>query len=137
MPKLVPTHTVMLKRDHPQGHKDDKGNVRQVSVQPRIGEPFDFTDEEVEHVNAHRDTGLRPPVNEGGDNQSQALRDQANEAAQKAADLAAKTGTAQNDAAVTARAAAVAKQGKKPARDPEISRQSLLGQAQEEEDEDL
>lgn len=135
MPTLVPTHTVILKRDHPKGEKDKDGNVRQVSVSPKIGEPFDFSDEEADHVLSHRDTGLRQPVNESKGDQSAALRDDVESEAKAGADRASQNNSAPNDAAVTARSGALLRgSAKKTARDPEVLRENV---GQQDEDEEL
>lgn len=135
MPRLVANHSVVVKRDDPDGKKDKNGNVRQVSVRPRVGEPFDFTDAEAKDVRAHVDYGLREPINETGD-QSQAIRDEIEGEAKQAADEAARTRTAGNDAANTARTAAATRSGRKPSKDPEIERNTLLGDAKAAENED-
>jgi hypothetical protein len=111
MPSLVPTHTVILSRPHPSGRKDREGNPVHERITPKIGQPFDFTDEEIEHVKAANPYGLRDPVNEGEAETRDA--DAADKAAREAAEEAAKKRSAAGDAAVTARTGALGKGARK------------------------
>jgi hypothetical protein len=74
MPSLIPTHSVFLSRPRKDGRKDAQGNPRHERVAPKIGEPFDFTDEEVEDIRASDPTSLREPINEGGSKEQGARR---------------------------------------------------------------
>jgi hypothetical protein len=86
MPSLIPTHSVFLSRPRQDGRKDAQGNPKHERVAPKIGEPFDFTDEEVADIRASDPTGLREPINEGGSREER----EAEEAVRKAQEEAAK-----------------------------------------------
>jgi hypothetical protein len=53
MPKLVPLNTIIVRREGKR-------------IKPEIGKPFDFTAEEVAHINQVSPTSLRKVVNETG-----------------------------------------------------------------------
>lgn len=97
---LVPLHSVVLSRPHPHGRKDKEGNPVHQRVSPKVGEPFEFTADEVEDLKASGHE-FREPKNE-----STNLADQA---ANEAADTARANRTAALDAANTARAGAKGK----------------------------
>jgi hypothetical protein len=60
-------HTLCLPFASAQGWTQGRqGNPLHERVAPKIGEPFDFTDEEVEDIRASDPTSLREPINEGG-----------------------------------------------------------------------
>jgi hypothetical protein len=86
MPSLIPTHSVFLSRPRQDGRKDAQGNPKHERIAPKIGEPFDFTDEEVADIRASDPTGLREPINEGGSKEER----EAEEAVRKAQEEAAK-----------------------------------------------
>lgn len=111
MPSLIPTHAVFLRRPRQDGRKDAAGNPVHESIKPKIGEPFDFTDEEAEQIRRANPGGLREPVNEGGTREDR----EAEEAVQKAREAAAQNRGAPGDAANVARTGA---QGKGARRQP-------------------
>jgi hypothetical protein len=102
MPSLIPTHSVFLSRPRKDGRKDAAGNPLHERVAPKIGEPFDFTDEEVEDIRASDPTSLREPINEGGSKEER----EAEEAVQRAQEETAKNRGAPGDAANVARTGA-------------------------------
>lgn len=105
MPSLIPTHSVFLSRPRKDGRKDAAGNPKHERIAPKIGEPFEFTDEEVEDIRASDPTSLREPVNEGGSKEER----EAEEAVQRAQEEAAKNRGAPSDAANVARTGAQGK----------------------------
>src|SRR3954453_17215098 len=102
MPSLIPTHSVFLSRPRKDGRKDAQGNPKHERVSPKIGEPFDFTDEEVADIRASDPTSLREPINEGGSKEER----EAEEAVQRAQEETAKNRGAPGDAANVARTGA-------------------------------
>lgn len=118
MPTMVPTHTVHLAREHPSGRKDKEGNPIHERISPKIGEPFDFTDEEVDDIRAAHPLGLRETINEGGEVKEDADIERAVQEAHEQARQAGPQTGALGDAAVTARTGA---QGRGARRQPDNS----------------
>lgn len=110
MPTLVPTHTVHLSRPHPNGRKDRDGNPIHERIIPKIGEPFDFTEEEINDIRTANPLGLREPINEGGETREDA---DVERAVREAHEAAALNRGAPGDAAVTARAGALGRGARK------------------------
>lgn len=110
MPKLVPTHTVILSRPHKNGRKNKEGEPIHERIVPKIGEPFDFTDEEANDIRNGHPTGIREPVNEGGETKEDADIEQA---VREAHEAAAQNRSAAGDAATTARSGAIGKGARK------------------------
>lgn len=106
MPTLVPTHTVHVARPHPSGRKDRDGNPVHERISPKIGEPFDFTEEEVNDIRNANPLGLRETINEGGEVREDADVERAVREAHEAARQAGPNVGALGDAAVTARTGA-------------------------------
>jgi hypothetical protein len=111
MPTLVPTHTVILSRPHKDGRKDKDGNPVHQRVSPKIGEPFEFTDDEAKDVRTAHPTGVREPVNEGGTETKEDA--DVEQAVREAHEAAAQNRSARADAATTARAGALGKGARK------------------------
>lgn len=109
MPNMVPRHTVVVSRPHPSGKKDKEGNPIHERIQPPLGQPFDFTQEEIDDINRMHPTALRDPINEGGEEQE--LPE--DKAEREAVDAARPHRAAPADAARVARTAAVGKGGRK------------------------
>jgi hypothetical protein len=57
MPQFIPTVSVGVSR---------KEGTRNRTIFPKIGEMFDFTDEEIKQIRASNPEGLRDPINETG-----------------------------------------------------------------------
>lgn len=110
MPNMVPRHSVVVSRPHPSGRKDKEGNPVHERIQPPLGQPFDFTDEEVEDINRMHPAALREPINEGGREGGESEEDKA---AREAVEAAAPHRAAPADAARVARTAAVGKGARK------------------------
>jgi hypothetical protein len=110
MPKLVPTHTVHISRPHPNGRKDRDGNPIHERISPKIGEPFDFTEDEVTDIRNANPLGLREPINEGGETKEDSDVDRA---IREAHEAAAQNRSAAGDAGVTARAGALGRGARK------------------------
>lgn len=94
---LVPLHSVIVSRPHPNGRTDKEGNPVHQRLSPKLGEPFEFTPEEVEDLKASGHE-FREPTNE--------TTNLADQAANEAADSARVNRSAALDAANTARAGA-------------------------------
>lgn len=110
MPTLVPTHTVHLSRPRKDGRKDKEGNPIHERISPKIGEPFDFTDDEAEDVRTAHPTGIRDPVNEGAEPKEE---EDIEKAVREAHEAAAQNRGAPGDAGNTARTGALGRGARK------------------------
>lgn len=110
MPTQVPTQAVHVARPHPSGRKDKEGNPIHETIRPKIGEPFDFTDDEIKDINAASLTALRDPINEGGQEGGESEEDKAE---REAVEAAAPHRAAPADAARVARTGAVGRGARK------------------------
>lgn len=131
MPTLVPTHTVILSREHPNKRKDKEGNPIMQRVVPKLHEPFDFTDEEAEDIRNAHPLGIREPVNEGGEFKEDKDVD---EAVRQAHEQATQGRGSVVDAVNTARAGA---QGKGARKQPDNSGAAETRQAGLADEDDL
>lgn len=110
MPSMVPTNAIYLLREQPQARGQPPAFKR---ISPKIGEPFDFTDEEVDDIRAANPLGLREPVNEGDPKENDVIDQAVREAHEAAAQAGPNTG-ALDDAAVTARTGAIQRAANAP-----------------------
>lgn len=108
MPSMVPTQSIHVARPNPKGHKDKEGNVIHDHVRPKIGEPFDFTDEELDDINRASPGAVREPINEGSEGGT-ARESAEDQAAREAVERSFQNRGAPADAARVARTAAVGK----------------------------
>lgn len=108
MPKMIPVNAVHVGRPNPAGRKNKEGEVIHDTIRPKIGEPFDFTDEELADINAATPGAVREPVNEGGEPNS-AQESAADLAEREAVERSFQNRSAPGDAARVARAGAVGK----------------------------
>lgn len=111
MPRMVPVQAVHVGRPHPQGRKNRHGDVIHQSVRPQIGEPFDFTDEELEDIRRSNPAAIREPINEG--QPATAVTAEVDLAGETAAEQARAGRAAPDDARRVARTAATGRGARK------------------------
>lgn len=110
MPSMVPTNTIFLSREQPAVRGQSPSFKR---ISPKIGEPFEFTEEEVDDIRAANPLGLREPIQEGVPQENEAIEQAVREAHEAAAQAGPNVG-ALNDAAVTAREGAIERAANAP-----------------------